>query len=161
MEISPQLYRWLRVVASERCQGRSEFFDDCVQEGAIVIWQVLQRWPDAPRAYITGAVQKRMAGVLRGDPLIGQPTHQGKRDASSAAVEADVPDAEVPPPGDWSDVREAVYTLSENDRQLVFDRFWLDREWKDVAKARGLSSHRVQVKWRDQIRPALREALTT
>lgn len=160
MELSPQTFRWLRVLASQRTQGRPEMFDDCVQEGAIVIWQVLGRWPDAPRAYVTGAVQKRMAGVLRGDRLVGAPGHQGKKDASTSVVDSDVPELGTLEVGDWSDVRDAVQSLPERDRELVFDRFWLDREWEVVAANLGLSSGRVESKWRDQIRPALRKALT-
>lgn len=160
MEISPQLFRWLRVLAGDRCQGRPEMFDDLVQEGAIVIWQVLDRWPEAPRAYVTGAVKKRMAGVLRGDRLIGEPGHQGKKDASDSTVTSDIPESEAPTRGDWGDVRHAVCSLPESDRELVFDRFWLDLSWADVASHQGLSSGRVECKWRDQIRPVLREALT-
>lgn len=150
---------WLRTLASERAGDQPHLQDDLVQEAAIAIWSVLQKRPDAPRPYLVATAKNAMANLLRGGHTTGAPSRQGRKDASSAQDYAEPPDHPSPESEDWSHVRAAVRSLPLDERQILWDKFWCDRTWAQVAHDHGTRENRLIWRWTNHIKPKLEAAL--
>jgi DNA-directed RNA polymerase specialized sigma24 family protein len=175
--------RLLKLKAGDRLRGHgdaTDVWDDVLQEGRIVQWQVLAKRPDAPRSYVSAAMSNRIGEVISRGTWTGMETHQGRpvdplrrRDRASVDDEtlqlADVVDAvdvldEVLTGYHHGEIYQAINALTFTQRRYVFSRFWLGMSNAEIAAERGLSKGEMERQWRVNIRPQLvaqLEALAT
>ena len=168
----------LRLKAAERTRGNrnsNDTWDDILQEGRIVQWQVLQRRPDAPAAYVSAAMSNRiMECILRGTwtgmsrthgkPL--DPLRRGDRDSvDDETLQLD----QVVDQADWVEhallgyhqgqILKALDELTFTQKEAVVLRFWGGMTYAEIAARQGISKQTVERQWREIIRPALVEEL--
>lgn len=67
------------VIARERTRGFPDKYDDALQEGMICAWQVLQKRPDAPRAYVIAAARNGVTSSSLGRAPFGKAPMRGSR----------------------------------------------------------------------------------
>jgi len=168
----------LRLKAAERTRGNrnsNDTWDDILQEGRIVQWQVLQRRPDAPAAYVSAAMSNRiMECILRGTwtgmsrthgkPL--DPLRRGDRDSvDDETLQLD----QVVDQADWVEhallgyhqgqILAALDELTFTQKEAVVLRFWGGMTNAEIAARQGISKQTVERQWRETIRPRLVEEL--
>jgi RNA polymerase sigma factor (sigma-70 family) len=172
-EITPRLRRFIEIIAAERTHSNPDLFDECVQEGMIAAWQAMTLHPGKDDVYYRAAAKNGVMAPLRGRSSFGHESQRGTRDAASdaqpiwgtneagedvlliePAVEAPYAALEV-----QDVVRDAVAHLDDDDRVIVFARFWEGMTYPEVADLVGTRSNRLQWRWSHTIRPALRDAL--
>lgn len=172
-EITPRLRRFIEIVAAERTQSNPDLFDECVQEGMIAAWQAMTQHPGKDDVYYRVAAKNGIMSPLRGRASFGHESSRGKQDASSVSQslwrtnsngdDVLVIDPPVEAPYASLDiqgvVRDAVAHLDDDDRVLVFARFWEGMTYPEVAALVGTRSNRLQWRWSRTIRPVLRGAL--
>lgn len=171
--VTPYLRRFIEIVASERTKDQPDLFDECVQEGMIAAWQAMEKHPGKTDTYYRAAAKRGVLKPLRGRASFGAESQRGKEDAHGhttplygtnsdgddvlviePAVEA--PYASIDVKGA---VREAVAALDEDDRVLVFGRFWEGLSYAEMADILLTRKNRLEWRWMRTIRPALEEAL--
>lgn len=171
--MTPRLRRLIEIMAAERCREHPELFDECVQEGMIAAWRTMGSHPDKPPSYHHASARRAINDVLRGRKPFGAESRRGSPDAHTTSeslwrtnsdgddVLATEPAVEAPYAAvDVQDaVREAVAALPEEDRILVFGRFWEDLSYPEMAKILATRKNRLEWRWMTSIRPALEEAL--
>jgi RNA polymerase sigma factor (sigma-70 family) len=168
----------LRLKAAERTRGNrnsNDTWDDILQEGRIVQWQVLAKRPDAPAAYVSAAMSNRiMECILRGTwtgmerrhgkPL--DPLRRGDRDSvDDETLQLD----QVVDQADWVEhallgyhqgqILAALNELTFTQKEAVVLRFWGGMTNAEIAARQGISKQTVERQWREIIRPALVEEL--
>jgi DNA-directed RNA polymerase specialized sigma24 family protein len=133
--------------------------DDYHQEALIAQWQ---------RPEITRAPKLRILDLYRGERYTGSTGAQGSKSVPATPY-GDSPDS-FDDSGVEIDmlqgltvqaVRDAVKTLPEKYREVIFYRFYLDKSWSETAKIVGYSSRQtVETLFKQRIAPKLREALS-
>lgn len=168
----------LGIIAAERTKDRPDLFEEVRQEAMIRAWEVETAKPEAPREYVLAAARRAANDVLRGRPRFGEEGRRGWQDAHDVAGpltfgEDDSEDEALTLQDDAarvalehaeaSDLRDAVSRavsrLSEDDRDLVVRRFYLEQTWPEIASTRGRSANAVRVYFDTHLAPLLREAL--
>jgi len=168
----------LRLKAGERLRGNpasADIWDDVLQEGRIVQFEVLSKNPDAPRAYVSAAMSNRVNSLLgRGqkwtgmDTVHGQPVdpmrRPGERDSIDAPDWEDVASAddvigEVLMAYHHGEIHQAIAALTFTQRVHVFARFFYGMTNAEIAAIQQCSKQTVERQWRTEIRPQLVEEL--
>lgn len=169
----------LGIIAAERTADRPDDFDDVRQEALIKAWQVERDRPDASTAYITAAARRAAVDALRGRPSFGASSHRGRQDAADAAVPlvtvdedgeerpvvepADPAAAAALEEADLVDVRDAVRAavrdLPEEDRALVYRRFFAGETWPEIAAGSSRGTNATRVRFEEHVAPVLRDRL--
>jgi DNA-directed RNA polymerase specialized sigma24 family protein len=165
----------LRLKASERTRGNkssNDTWDDILQEGRIVEWQVKTKRPDAPPSYVSAAMSNRIGEVISRGTWTGLERTHGKpvdpiRRPLHTRSSVDDPDVDVVvSSGDWADriamayhhgeiIRALNEELTFTQRLYVYERFWEGRTNVEIAARRGLSTGEIERQWRVNIRPSL------
>lgn len=167
------------IIAAERTGERASRYDDARQEGLIRAWLVEQERPDAPREYVLAAARRGVADTLRGRASFGAASHRGRQDAADSATPfsqneerdddtllslVDMASVTALEGAETADVgsmlRRIISRLPEADRSVIFDRFWRDMTWAEVAASRGRSANAVRVRFHNHIAAAIRTELT-
>jgi RNA polymerase sigma factor (sigma-70 family) len=170
--------RLLKVQVAERLRTDSrarDIWDDTLQEGRLVQWEVLQKRPDAARAYVHAAMANRIGEVLSRGTWTGMPTAQGKpRDPLRRGDRASVDDEtlqldQVVESSDVLDqvlmayhegeIHQALDRLTFTQRRAVVARFFYGMSYAEIAAMQGCSKQTVERQWRTEIRPQLAEEL--
>lgn len=168
----------IRAAAYRRTADAPWLFEDVAQEGVIAAWRELEA--SGREDYAVRAARFRMAKVIAGKPLTGEPSHAGRQDAHDSAVGLTVTTADgeayaLAEPVDETaraaleavDARvsaagplgEALAALKPRDREIVFLAFWRGLPWREIARALGTPEGTVSRRWSTTIRPALRARL--
>lgn len=172
----------IRKIARERTHPQPWLFEDTLQEARIAVWKMLDTHPDA-EPWLIGVTARRAAinatavGTMTGAPKrsIGTGhrtierlgiTSTSYEKLAEALAESG---AKLPAPyttGDFSatvvereDVRRALQLLDPVDRELVFDRFWRELTWAELAELRGVTAGAVHCRWK-RVATELRELLS-
>ena len=166
--------RLLRLKTAERTRGNAssnDTYDDLLNEGRIVQWEVLTKRPDADRRYVSAAMSNRIMECLKRGTWTGLERTHGKpvdpiRRPLHERSSVDDPDVDVViSSGDWADrvamayhhgeIMQALNSLTFTQRVYVYERFWEGRTNPEIAARRGLSTGEVERQWRVNIRPSL------
>jgi DNA-directed RNA polymerase specialized sigma24 family protein len=166
--------RLLRLKAGDRLRGSSassDIYQDVLQEGRIVQFEVLSRRPDAPPAYVSAAMSNRITEVVSRGTWTGMSRTHGKqldplrrRDRDSISDETLRLDEvvsssqlldEVALAYHHGEIAEAISALTFTQRVHVFSRFWMGMSNAEIAAAQGCSKQTVERQWRTEIRPHL------
>lgn len=167
--------RFVARPAREATGSNSGAFEDSVQEGVIAAWKLLQETPEAPLSWALRSAKFAAINAARGRRHTGAPerTKMSAPTQSVASLEEiteahdeegyAIPAVFVTDPWgseiDGLDVRGALARLCEEDRRLVWLRFWEGRSEADTAQVLGISRSLVSYRWTYRIVPALRVAL--
>jgi hypothetical protein len=166
--------RLLRLKAGDRLRGSSassDVWDDVLQEGRIVQFEVLLKRPNAPPSYVSAAMSNRISEVVSRGTWTGMSRTHGKqldplrrRDRDSVNDETLQLD-EVVATGQVLDevllayhhgeILEALNALTFTQRAHVVRRFWGGWSNAEIAAAQGCSKQTVERQWRTDIRPQL------
>jgi RNA polymerase sigma-70 factor (ECF subfamily) len=133
---------------AQRILGPSASADDAAQEAVIRAWRRRDRCrtPERPEPWIaTIARREALRAGLRMLDYSELPASVAAPDATATRV------AELA-------VRQAVGNLQNDDRILLFARYWCDLTQEDVAATLGLPEGTVKVRLH-RVRGALREVL--
>jgi DNA-directed RNA polymerase specialized sigma24 family protein len=168
----------LKLKAADRLrtdESARDVWDDVLQEGRIVQWEVLQKRPDAPSAYVSAAMSNRMSRAISARQWTGAPTAQGRpRDPGRRPGTASVDDettqvVELPTSSAWleqvlisyhrGEIMQALAALTLMQKDYVVRRFWGGYTNAEIAAERGISKGEVERQWRVNIRPQLLEHL--
>jgi hypothetical protein len=170
--------RLLKLKAGDRLRGSdvaSDVWDDVLQEGRIVQFEVLKKRPDAPRSYVSAAMSNRIGEVVSRGTWTGMETHQGRpvdplrrRDRASVDDETLQLDEVLQAAGVLDEVLlgyhrgeivRALNALTFTQRVHVVRRFWGGWSNAEIAAAQGCSKQTVERQWRTDIRPRLVDEL--
>jgi len=150
---------------------RPDLYDDARQEGLVAVWRVLTECPESSQAYVSTCARHAVIGVVRGRPSFGAPSHRGRHEPLDSAEHLDRGVYDIEPADLRAEaylyaadinkaVRLAVATLPlEEDRYLVYLRYWLDLGFADAARILGRPEGTLSRRWTENIRPVLRERL--
>lgn len=164
--------RLLKLKASER-NREPEFWDDVLQEGRIVQWQVLSKRPESAPAYVSAAMSNRLNEVItrrswfgseakRGHPV--DPIRRKDRysfddpDFGDIAGAASTIDAVIFAYHE-GEILKALNGLTERQKTYVYLRFWEGLSTPEIAAKFDLSKQAMEAEWRTKTRPALVERL--
>lgn len=152
-----------------------DIWDDVLQEGRIVQWEVLKKRPESERTYVSAAMSMRIGEVVRRQTWTGMETHRGRATDPLRRRDRDSTDDEtsdvqvVVESSDWVDrvimayhhgeIMDALNRLTFTQRTYVYERFWEGRTNPEIAARRGLSTGEMERQWRVNIRPRLVEEL--
>lgn len=164
--------RLIEIQVSERNQDVN-LREDLIQEARITVWKVLEKRPDAPGAYIHASTAKRIAEVLRGGTMTGQPTNQGKPrdpirrkdrdsfDDPEFLVGASAPDVlgAVEMAYHEGQILDAIRALPPRYQEYVILRFWAGWTPGELAPVIGVKATNQARMWKEAIRPVLAERL--
>lgn len=150
--------------ARGRTASRPDDYDDAVQEGMIAAWTALERHPDKSDNYYRSAARRGILGFVTDEHRpTGAPSRRGggrkQNDVEITGIadwDAPLDDGGDPDVG----VRQVVTYLAEDDREIVFMKFWLDMTWDQIAEAIGKHRSTVYQRWVKHIAPVLREGLS-
>ncbi len=170
--------RLLRLKAGERMRGNeraTDVWDDVLQEGRIVQFEVLRKRPGSAREYVSAAMSHRIIEVLTRGTWTGmERTHGKPRDPLRRGDRYSVDDEtlqldQVVGSSDWIDgvimayhhgqIHQALAALTFTQRQHVFARIWLGMSDPEIAALQGCSRQTVERRWRTEIKPQLVEEL--
>lgn len=168
----------LRLKAAERTRGNrnsNDTWDDLLQEGRIVQWQVLEKRPDAPAAYVSAAMSNRiMECVVRGtwtgmSRTHGKPLDPLRRRDRDSVDDETLQLDQVVDSSTWVEhallgyhqgqILKALDELTFTQKEAVVLRFWGGMTNAEIAARQGISKQTVERQWREIIRPALVEEL--
>lgn len=162
----------LWVQAAERGVNPNDW-GDVINEGRIAAWEVLQKRPDAPAAYVHAAMGKRMTEVLTRGVWFGMEGHRGKAIDPIRRVDRDSfddPDFKWDPVADDvmdsilmayhdGEINQALDMLPPRWKEYVVLRFWMGWTNPEIARLHGVNQGNVERTWRQAIRPRLAEML--
>jgi RNA polymerase sigma factor (sigma-70 family) len=170
--------RLLRLKAGERLRGNSsatDVWEDVLQEGRIVQFEVLSKRPGSTREYVSAAMSHRIIEVLTRGTWTGMPTAQGKpRDPLRRGDRDSVDDEtlqldQVVDSSNWvesvqmayhyGEIHQALAALTFTQRQHVVARIWYGMSEPEIAALQGCSVATVSRHWVKDIRPQLAEEL--
>jgi DNA-directed RNA polymerase specialized sigma24 family protein len=171
--------RLLKLKAGERLrhnQMARDIWDDVLQEGRIVQWQVLKRRPESTSQYVSGAMSHRITEVIQRDAWTGSEAKRGHPiDPLRRHTERDSVDDEtmgideIVDSSDWVDevirsyhdgeIAEAMAALTFTQKQHVYARFWCGMTEDESAALQGVSKATVSRHWTNDIRPRLARKL--
>jgi RNA polymerase sigma factor (sigma-70 family) len=170
--------RLLKIKVAERMRGNSsssDIYQDLLNEGRIVQWEVLEKRPDAPREYVSAAMTNRIMECIRRGTWTGLERTHGKpvdplRRPLHERESTDDPDVDVVvSSGDWADgiqmayhhgqIMQALNLLTFTQKLAVYRRFWEGLSNEEIAARQGCSKQTVERQWRTEIRPALLQQL--
>lgn len=168
--------RLLKIKAAERTRGNrssNDTWDDILQEGRIVQWQVLAKRPSSTRPYVSAAMSHRISEVLSRGTWTGlERTHGKPRDplrrpmSERSSVDDETLQLDlVVDAGDWVEhallgyhqgqIMRALDELTFTQKEYVVLRFWGGWTNPEIAARRGLTAGEVERQWRTNIKPAL------
>lgn len=173
--------RLLKLKTADRLRSSDvsrDIWDDVLQEGRIVQWEVLVKKAGEARdikKFVSASMSMRISEVVHRETWTGMETHRGRpidplrrRDRDSTDDESLTFERAVSS-GDWVDrvimayhhgeIMQAINALTFTQRAYVYARFWEGRTNAEIAAERGLSKGEVERQWRVNIRPRLVEEL--
>lgn len=153
---------------------RPEDWDDLLNEGRIVQWEVLTKRPDAPREYVSAAMSMRLREAATRGTWTGMPRQQGKpsidplrrhdRDSlddpdlyHDAAAEFDLDPLLMA--YHEGEILQAIRALPERHQRYVVQRFWMGLTHAEMAPSIGIKPGNMARMWTESIRPVLGQAL--
>lgn len=166
--------RLLRLKSAERANNPADW-DDLLNEGRIVQWEVLAKRPDAPRAYVSAAMSMRLTEVAMRGKWFGMPSQQGKASVDplrrSDRDSFDDPDSDIVVVAaetldrvllayHYGEISQALNDLPERHREYVLLRFWGGYSNAEIAAQRGILGKEIERQWRVLIRPRLAGVLS-
>lgn len=171
--IDSRFRRFVEIVAAEHTRGAPHLFDDCVQEGMIAAWRAWDKDDTKAPAYYRASARNGVRSVVSGRSQTGHEGRRGWQDAHKGSEpllapgedggEAFVFEPSVEAPYGAVEiqdaVREAVRDLPDEDRLLVWGRYWEDRRFQDLSEPLGRPTGTLQRRWTEIVRPVLREKL--
>lgn len=171
-EVIREKERLIALQAAERHSDPNDW-QDLLNEARITIWEVLNRRPDAPPAYIHAATRQRLTEVATRGVWFGMEGHRGKAidpirrkdrdsfDDPDFAIEATSPD--VFDAVEWGyhegEILQAIRALPERYQRYVVLRFWGGLTPAELAPVMGVKSTNLARMWTDSIKPVLAEHL--
>jgi RNA polymerase sigma factor (sigma-70 family) len=168
----------LRLKAAERMRGNeraTDVWDDVLQEGRIVQFEVLKKRPGSAREYVSASMSHRIIEVLTRGTWTGmERTHGKPRDPLRRGDRDSVDDEtlqldEVVDGSGWvesvqmayhhGEIHQALAALTFTQRQHVVARIWYGMSEPEIAALQGCSVATVSRHWVKDIRPRLVEEL--
>ena len=139
--------------------------DDLHQEALIAAWQ---KDPEGPSNYQQRSAALRLLDIKRGKPLTGMLPRSAYSIMDDIIYDDEAVEWWASGEFDFANevvtkvrVQEAILTLPEKHRKVVYYRFYLDLDWPEVSKRSGYAHVAAEKAWRKVIAPILREALTS
>jgi len=164
--------RLLKLKAAER-NRIPEFWDDVLQEGRIVQWQVMEKRPEAAPAYISASMSNRIQKVINRQTWTGYESRHGRPtdpirrkdrdsfddpDFHTVASAAETLD-KVIFAYHHGEILQALNSLTERQREYVYLRFWQGLTNPEIAARFEMSRSAVEREWNTKTKPALLEQL--
>lgn len=168
-------YRVVRAIlmTTMKVTPESADFDDLVQEGVLAAWRATKDVERLdPLVYGKVAARRRMQGHLAGRvPMTGSEREGGRifdlhRQADRRDVPKDIADVAPAAPDRFGEVEarldlcEALRGLTEFEQTFVV-LVSLGLTWPEIAETLEMTSNAAQKRWRNSIRPRLRERIET
>lgn len=170
--------RLLKLKTADRMRSNDvsrDIWDDVLQEGRIVQWEVLKKRPESTKQYVSASMSHRITEVLKRGTWTGFERTHGKPTDPLRRRDRDSTDDEtsdvqvVVESSDWvehvimayhhGEIMRALNELTFTQREYVYLRFWEGWTNPEIAAHRGLSSGEMERQWRVNIRPQLAEKL--
>lgn len=156
----------LHTMAAER--GATEH-DDTVQEARIALWEVSQKRPDAPAAYLHAAARTRIVEFVTRGKATGEPSRRGKTSDPLRMQQRDsLDDPDIHTQLEAAEslemvqnayvhgaVAEALDALTPQQRKYVQLRFWEDADKDRLVEEFGYDPNGI---WKGA-KPKLQRAL--
>jgi len=164
--------RLLMKRAAERINSPQDW-DDILQEGRIVQWQVLSKRPESAPSYVSAAMAYRVTNAAtqrswfgseakHGHPI--DPIRRTDRDSfdnpdfHDVATASDTID-KIIFAYHHGEIAEALSALTQRQREYVYYRFWEGLSTPEIAAKQERTSKAVDSEWRNTTRPKLLKKL--
>lgn len=135
---------------------------DAAQEARIAVWQAEQKG-HSDSTYLRVVAKHAALNPVRGRTF-GNGRRGGNNGRPKTVSESQVGTATSihydTYPSDTKHVRDAVNALSPKQKEIVFERFWLDKPFQDISVESGRYKSWAFAEWSRRIKPKLTQMLS-